>query len=255
MCLVLYGYFQKGIAMRFIAKSIAVLLLTVCTSSHAEAVPDNPYAKTYVSHNKVMSKAEAGPTQIFIGNDKVGDYQRQLEKGYDLLGYSSFEAGAVVPDKLAEQAAAVNADVALVYTTAVGKAPASVRLDVAKAESAARKNGTQAKTTPDGNDMLYSYFASYWTRLPPAVLGVHVQGTAETQAGETGLTVLAVIDGSPAAAALRKDDVLLRLGQSQLDKPEVLSREALRYAGQTVEVVFERQGLVMSKPLTLGIHR
>jgi hypothetical protein len=244
--------------MRFIAKSIAVLLLTVFTSSHADvpqALPDNPYAKTYVSHNKVMAKAETGPTQIFTGNDKVGDYQRQLEKGYDLLGYSSFKAGKVGPEKLAEQAALVNADVALVYTMAVGKAPASLRLDKAKAGAAAGENGSMAKPAPSGDDMLYSYFASYWTRLPPPVLGVHVQGTVEARSGQTGLAVRAVIDGSPAAAVLRKDDVLLSLGKSQLEKPEALSREALHYAGQTVDVVFERQGEVMRKPVTLGSRR
>ncbi|HQR60028.1 MAG TPA: PDZ domain-containing protein [Methylophilaceae bacterium] len=240
--------------MRFFAVPIAAVMLTACASG-ALAAPDNPYVQSYVSQRKAAAKSEPGAPQILLGKDRVNDYQRQLEKGYDILGYSSFEAGEVSPDKLVEQAVLVNADMALVYSEAKGRAPASLKLDQARAEAAGKKEGsaTQGQTdTVAGDHVLYSYFASYWIRLPLPILGVHVQGTAEAQTGETGVVVLAVIEGSPAASELHKDDILLRLGEIKLDKPEALMQAAKRYAGQSVEVVFERDGQALVKPLKLG---
>jgi len=238
--------------MRFLTLPIAALLLTACASNHPatpQPVSDNPYTQAYTSQAKVAAKAEAGPPQIFRGKDKQADYQRQLEKGYDVLGYSSFEAADVAPAKLTEQAVKVNADVALVYTAVANRTMVSVRPDAAKAAT-----GTQAANTDEapGTGRLYNYFATYWTKLPAPILGVHVQGTAQAQNGETGLVVLAVIEGSPAAAELRKDDTLLRLGDARLDQPEALMQTARRYAGQSVEVVFERQGEILSRSLTLA---
>jgi len=245
--------------MRFFAAPIAaVTLIAFASSAFAapqQATEQNPYAQSYVSQRKAATKSETGAPLILLGKDKVNDYQRQLEKGYDILGYSSFDAGEVSPDKLLEHAALINADMALVYTEEKARAPASLKFDKARAE-AARKSGEAATQvqigTPTGDNVVYSYFASYWTKLPPPVLGVHVQGTAEAQNGETGLVVLAVIEGSPAAAELRKDDTMLRLGEVRLDKPEALMQAAKRYAGQSVEIVFERDGQPMRKPLTLG---
>ena len=248
--------------MRLIDTVLAAPLIAACVFIQfavAETSADNPYAKTYVSQKQVAAKVEPGQAKIYVGKDKVGDYQRQLEKGYDILGYSSFSAGEVSPDKLAAQAAVINADVALVYTQVSGRAPASVRLDKAKAAAMAKEAGDTAVKPDQPKDVpaavLYSYFASYWTKLPPPILGVHVQGKVETASGETGLQVLAVIEGSPAAATLRREDTLLRLGEIPLDKPEALMQAAQRYAGQTVDVVFERGGEKMSKSLSLGVAR
>jgi len=217
----------------------------------AEAVPENPYSKTYVTQSSVAAKVEPGELQIYLGKDKVTDYQRQLEKGYDILGYSSFEAGEVPVDKLKEQAAKVNADVVLVYANLSGKPPKSVKMDRAKSRAA---EGSQSAGGEDSvkNDKIYSYFASYWTRMPPPLLGVNVRGTTESEGGKTGLVVLAVIEDSPAAAALRKGDILLRLGEVGLDQPQALGPAVQRYAGQTVEVEYERGGELQRAPLTLG---
>jgi hypothetical protein len=245
--------------MRFFSASIAAMLLAASTAgafaASQQTAEQNPYTQSYVSQRKAATKSEPGAPVILLGKDKINDYQRQLEKGYDILGYSSFDAGEVSPDKLLEHAALINADMALVYSEGKAKAPASLKLDKARAEAARKGAGTATQVqidTASGDNTVYSYFASYWTKLPSPILGVHVQGTAEAQNGETGLLVLAVIEGSPAAAELRKDDNLLRLGEVRLDKPEALMQAAKRYAGQSVEIVFERDGQPMRKPLMLG---
>ena len=238
--------------MKPFSASLVMLLLLAAAPAGAEdatTVPqENPYTKSYVAQSKVAARAESGAAKIYLGKDRVVDYQRQLEKGYDILGYSSFDGGEVPPALLEEQAAKVNADVVLVYPTVTAKTPKSVKMDMAKAKAAGKE------VAKDGGKV-YSYFASYWTKLPPPILGINVRGTSEAGEGNVGLVVLAVIEGSPASAALRKDDVLLRLGEVRLDKPEALGPAVRRYAGKPVEVEFERSGEVQRAQLTLGAPR
>ena len=212
---------------------LSVLLLTPLTavadaSELSTESPDveNPYAATYVSRMQAPPNRQV-TAKVYRGKDKVADYQRLLEEGYDLLGYSSFEGGDVPPELLMQQAQRVNADVVLVYTKGVQR--------------------------PQATGVRYEYFSSYWTKLPPPLLGLHVQRDKNADEGAGGLEVLAVINDSPAArAGLRQGDILLRLGDATLLNPEQLSSTAQRYAGQVVEVVWTRDGETMRKTLTPG---
>lgn len=211
-----------------------------------QAAPENPYTATYVS-KMVATQAPAAAPVILRGKDKDADFQRQLEKGYDMLGYSSFEAGAVPPEQLTEQAVKLNADMALIYSQAMARAPAAVRLQQAKA---AQQEGAADKSVE--SEKFYSYFASFWTKLPPPILGVHVQGTAKSQDDVKGLVVLAVIEDSPASTLLRRGDLLLQLGDVRLEAPENLAQAARSQAGKTVEVQLERDGAPMRGQVTLA---
>lgn len=236
----------------FSASLFTLLLLAAVPARAGEAAPapaENPYTKSYVEQSRAAAKAEPGAARIYLGKDRVVDYQRQLEKGYDILGYSSFDGGEVPPQQLEEQAARVNADMVLVYPAVTAKTPKSVKMDMAKAKAAGKE------VTASSSGKVFSYFASFWTKLPPPILGINVRGTTEAGEGNVGLVVLAVIEGSPASAALRKNDVLLRLGEVRLDKPEALGPAVRRYAGKPVEVEFERAGEVQRAQLTLGAPR
>ncbi len=216
--------------MRLYHALMLTAMLAVSTSATAagqEAEPDsNPYAATYVSRQPAPP-GQPVAAQVYLGKDKLADYRRMLEDGYDLLGYSSFEAGDVAPELLTQQAQQVRADVALVYTEGVQR--------------------------PQAKDARYKYFASYWTRLPPPLLGVHVQRDTQADEGEGGLEVLAVIKDSPAArAGLRQGDILLRMGDVQLMRPEQLADTARRYAGQAVDLDWKRDGAPMRHALTPG---
>jgi S1-C subfamily serine protease len=71
-----------------------------------------------------------------------------------------------------------------------------------------------------------------------------------------GLDVIAVIQGSPAAAAdIRKGDTLLRLGDVELRQPQVMLQAAQRYAGQRVEVVLDRGGEALTQTVQLNAPR
>lgn len=243
--------------MRFIPPLIFTCLLAACTSAGKpmQEAPPNPYAKNYVSHIAVSNTSANAAPQIYRGQDQLADYQHLLEEGYDMLGYSSFEAGDVSPDLLTEQAKKVHADLALVYVKRSGQVPASVKLDQAKARAQSDKINPDAPRGELRNfdKEFYSYFASYWVKLPMPLLGVHVKQDREAGFPEKGLEVIAVIKGSPAAAAgLQQGDTLLRLGDVELSKPELLTQAAQRYAGQQTEIVYSRLGNEQRQTVTLN---
>ena len=228
-------------------------------SQASAAETENLYSKSYVSKNNpgvALQPDPSGP-KVYLGSDeKEKDYQRMLENGFDMLGYSSFEAAEdVSPDQVAEQAKKVKADLVLVYTKLTGNVPASVRIQQL------RDKARQAQKNPEDQSMgakldeehgLYSYFASYWVKLAPPLIGVHVTTSGEGDSA-TGLKVLAVVKDSPAAkVALQEGDVLTRIGEIELTKPETLTQAAQRYAGQSVEIAWQRDGDANKATITLN---
>jgi hypothetical protein len=213
---------------------------------------ENPFAKSFVKRDLpgVAWQHDPQGPKVYRGEDQGDDYQRMLENGYDMLGYSEFVAGADVPPTLLEQhARAINADIALVYTRLAGEVPASVQVQQMREQ--AKKGETPDVAEADAKDS-YKYFASYWSKLQPPLLGVHVMGPAEDSETD-GLKVIAVINDSPAdKAGIQNGDVLKRLGDVTLKSPSALTQAAQRYAGQTVSVDYQRARAVGTLPITLN---
>ena len=188
-----------------------------------------------------------------------------LENGYDMLGYSSFEAADVLPDQALEHARKIKADLVLVYTKLSGSVPTSVQIEKLRKEARkpdgqsadAQSAGVQQTEASSGSllpqeQARYSYFSSYWVKLAPPLIGVHVT-RSDAEDGATGLKVIAVVKQSPAAkAGIEDGDVLIRIGDVALDKPEALQLAAQRYAGQTVDVTMQHGGNTSKTALTLN---
>lgn len=234
---------KEGNIMRLVTRLIPALLLGLSLSAYADSpaqASENPYAKSYVNKGRPTIALQPDPTgpKIFRGKSQVDDYKRMLENGFDMLGYSSFQGLNVAPEKATEQAKNIKADLVLVYAEQRGNMPASVQIDQAREK--ARDGAASSDTSTSQDHILYEYFASYWVKLAPPLIGVHVE--ANTQDDQRfGLRVIAVVKESPAAkAAIQEDDVLTRIGDVVLDKPEALTQAAKRYAGQTVDVLYKR---------------
>jgi membrane-associated protease RseP (regulator of RpoE activity) len=198
----------------------------------------------------------AGP-KIYRGENQAGDYKRMLENGFDMLGYSSFQGLDVAPEKATEQAKNIKADLVLVYAEQKGSTPASVQIEQArKAKKAQDQNASASGDTPAAQDQkLYEYFASYWVKLAPPLIGVHVESYTQDDR-RPGLRVIAVVKESPAArAAIQEDDVLTRIGDIALDKPAALTQAAKRYEGETVNVALHRGDNDLTLPMTLNSRR
>jgi C-terminal processing protease CtpA/Prc len=184
----------------------------------------------------------------------VDDYKRMLENGFDMLGYSSFHGLDVAPEKATEQARNIKADLVLVYAEQKSSTPATVQIDQARKKLRDKSDddteNSEAASTLNNN--LYEYFASYWVKLAPPLIGVHVEADAKDES-RSGLRVLAVVNDAPAAkAGLQEGDVLTRIGEFALDKPEVLTQAAQHYAGQTVDVIYQRAGNEEKTAMTLN---
>ena len=254
--------------MRLLVSILMVLSMTGCASNKGlqkpavatPSVAENPYIKGYLSLDKPTVALQPDPDgpKLFRGNNKDTDNNRMLVKGFDMLGYSSFEAREVKPEQALEQAKILKADLVLVYTKETAGTPASVKIQQLREQAmkAKSKTATDAKdskaTTPADDSPVYNYYASYWVKIAPPVIGVHVKGTSKG-ATVDGLIVLAVVEGSPAfKASLQEGDMLTRIGDIALTNTQSLSQVVKSYEGKTVDVEYVREGKPSKTVMTLN---
>jgi hypothetical protein len=231
-------------------KLLGILLLLAANANVYAA--DNPYEKNYKAQNSGnLASLQANPdTKIFVSKHKDEDNITMLEDGFDLMGSSGFDAGNVLPELALQHAKAIKADTVLVY-----KKYGSAKTPVSKMQlikEAAKKGGGEV----DAKDIAsiedepqYKYFASYWAKMPMPLLGLHFIKLA-TRDEETdkliekkGLKVLAVIKDSPAAkAGIARGDVLYKINDVILNKPEELPSLVRQLQGQNVTIEYEREG-------------
>ncbi len=241
--------------------SIAALsLIMVSLSSYAA---ENPFEKNYTKQNNsdLQSMAAKPDTKIYLSNHKDEDNISMLENGYDLMGFSAFDAGEVPPDSALAYAKAIHADTVLVYVKYGSEKTASSK--IAALKEAAKKTGEVDEKDLQANGTQYKYYASYWAKLPMPLLGLHIiklkpaaTGDAEVDAkiqADNGLKVLAVIKDSPAAKAhLLRGDVLRKIGDVVLEQPDALFSAVKQYQGQSVEIAYERDGQPAMTTVTLN---
>lgn len=209
---------------------------------------ENLYALNYKAQNtgNLVSMEAQPDTKIYVSKHKDEDNISMLENGYDMMGTSGFEGTDVPPALALEHAKAIKADTVLVYRKYGSAKTAASKIQLIK--EAAKKGGGVV----DQKDLVeeptqYKYFASYWAKLPTPMLGVHIiklqSREGEELVAQKGLKVLAVIKDSPAAkAGIARGDVLLKIADVALNKPEELSGLVQKYQGQDVVIEYEREG-------------
>lgn len=229
-------------------KKLLSLLLLLAASANVYAA-ENPYEKNYKAQNTGnLASLQASPdTKMYVSNHKDEDNISMLENGYDMMGTSGFDAGNVPPELALQHAKTIKADTVLVYSKYGSAKTAVSKMQMIK--EAAKKNGG---AEIDAKDLVtdtteYKYYASYWAKLPTPLLGVHIvklkRVDNEATVAEKGITVLAVIKGSPAEkAGLQRGDVLHKLSNIELDKPEELAAVVRKFQGQNVSIEFARDG-------------
>lgn len=218
---------------------------------------ENLYAKNYKAQNENNIKS-ANPnveTEMFVSNHKEEDNINMLESGYDLMGSSGFEAGNILPELALQHGKAIKADTVLVYTKYGNAKTPDAKMQIIREAAKMKKELSEADLAEE--EVKYKYYASYWAKLPMPLMGVHVikliQSTEKGPKPEPGLKVLAVIKDSAAAKAnLLKGDVLIKLGDAKMDKPDDLYAAVKRYQGQTIPVMYTRGEDEMSETITIG---
>ncbi len=211
---------------------------------------ENLYEKNYKAQNTSnLASLQANPdTKIYVSNHKDDDNISMLENGYDMMGTSGFEGFDVAPELALQHAKSIKADTVLIYKKYGSAKTSASKIQMIK-EAAKKGGGEIDAENLTEEPTQYKYFASYWAKLPEPLLGVHViklknvGGAEESSAAEKGLTVLAVVRGSPAAkAGLMRGDMLLKINDIALDKPEELSTVVNKFQGQNVAIQYQREG-------------
>ena len=213
------------------------------------AADANPYEKNYKAQNTGnLVSLQANPdTKIYVSSHNDEDNISMLESGYDMMGSSGFDGSGVLPELALQHAKAIKADTVLIYKKYGSAVNSASKLDLIR--EAAKKGGEIDDKDLKEESIQYKYYASYWAKLPTPLLGVHIiklaSRDAETEqvVEKKGLKVLAVIKDSPAAkAGLLSGDVLLKISDVELNKPEELSPLVRKLQGQNVAIEYERGG-------------
>lgn len=241
---------------RFARQFVCITTLGLCALAYAD---DNPYAINYQKQNQgnVHSLQAGVEPQLFVGKQRKEDNTSMLENGYDMMGFSSFEAGDIPSEQALAHARQIQADTVLVYVKKAGNQSPAMTMEVIKEAVKKGKSLTEKDVAPEPGK--YRYFASYWAKLPPPVLGIHViklvpkkdldeEDSTEANTDAEGVRVIAVIHGSAAErAGVQRHDQLLSINQEQVKDAAGLSTLVQRYKGNTVQLQLRRQGA----PLTL----
>lgn len=244
-----------------VAGFLSLSLLLFVFVSAVQAAEDNPFAKHYKEQNTYQLKSlQPNPdTKILLSNHKEDDNIKMLEDGYDMIGTSGFSATEASPDLALQHGRNIKADMVLIYKKYESAKTASSQLQLIRE---AAKKGEDI----DPNDLVeeptqYNFYASYWAKLPMPLFGVHIIKLKKkaddevTLAQEPGLKIIAVIKDSPAAkAGVARGDTLLKVGDMTLESAEDLFAAVKKYAGKTVDVELERQGVPDKVSVTLNVR-
>ena len=223
-------------------------MASLLVASRLLAAEINPFEKNYQAQNtgNLVSKEANPDTKMYVSNHKNEDNISMLESGYDMMGSSGFEAGDTPPELALQHAKAIKADTVLVYSKFATTKSAVSKIQMIK--EAAKKGGGEVDAKDlEAEATRYNYYASYWAKLPRPLLGVHVIKLVPKQSDDApaavvkGLTILAVIKDSPAAkAGLVRGDVLTKIADVELNKPEELSALVGKNQGKNVVIEYER---------------
>lgn len=219
-----------------------------------------------------------GEPQVYRGSDQELDALKMLEDNYNLVGYSSFNAGNVDENGAITQAKKINASVVILYSKYTGSVSGSVPLILPDTRSSSTSlsgsaygsggytsySGT-AYTTTYGTKTTYipytvhrsDYLATYWIKMKPPIFGTHIIDLTpeiKQQIGSNkGVLIYAVIKGSPAFEAdILKGDVLRKIGDVAVFDAESFQKALSEYEGREADVLIVRGDKELHKSVKLG---
>ena len=237
---------SKKVAAKFMLVSL-LAMGTLLVATKLFAADTNLYEKNYKAQNTGnLISLQANPdTKMYVSNHKDEDNISMLESGYDLIGSSGFEGSDVLPELALQHAKAIKADTVLIYKKYGSAKNSASKLELIR--EAAKKGGEIDDKDLKEEPIQYKYYASYWAKLPAPLLGVHIiklasrDSETEQIVEKKGLKVLAVIKDSPAAkAGLVRGDVLTKIADVELNKPDELSSVVRKFQGQNVLIEYAR---------------
>jgi hypothetical protein len=222
---------------RCVLPIVIVGLLHGCATPFADHYHDKMGGVDVASFPRAV--ISTGEPVLYMGVDKTLDFLRMVEDNYELIGYSSFNAGPLSTEGAIAQAKKVKASVLLWYSQYTGTVSGVVPLTLPKTDTAetnfsGSSGGTsfsgRAYTTLYGTETSYipysvsrsDYFVSYWIKKTPPVFGTRISDLPveikQKTGSNKGVLVRAVIKNSPAYKAdILGGDVIKKIGNDDLN--------------------------------------
>jgi len=250
------------------AAAVSILLLVACANPYAQFYTDQLGGRS-IDEFPIIER-HMGEPRIYSTTDQEHDGRALLENGYLLIGYSSFNAGAVDSKQAVRQAKKVGAAIVLVqsqYTnTVTGTIPYTVQNpsqtvttyhsgSVYGSGGYGGYSGTSTTTVPGGYTThqipysvnRYEYGATFWAKSKPLSLGVQVNDLTDEMRREIGsnrgVVVNVVVKGSPAFNAdIIRGDIITRINDETIADAQIFGATVSRYAGQDVVLHTYRDG-------------
>jgi membrane-associated protease RseP (regulator of RpoE activity) len=256
---------------RCVLPIVIVGLLHGCATPFADHYHDKMGGVDVASFPRAV--ISTGEPVLYMGVDKTLDFLRMVEDNYELIGYSSFNAGPLSTEGAIAQAKKVKASVLLWYSQYTGTVSGVVPLTLPKTDTAetnfsGSSGGTsfsgRASTTLYGTETSYipysvsrsDYFVSYWIKKTPPVFGTRISDLPveikQKTGSNKGVLVRAVIKNSPAYKAdILGGDVIKKIGNDDLSDWNSYYDAIGKYVGQEVEVILLRNGSTIRKSVKL----
>lgn len=254
---------------------MALVLLQGCAAPFAQFYYDRTGGADLTKLPSVV--LPAGEPQVYRGNDQEQDALKMFEDNYNLVGYSSFNAGNVDENGAVAQARKVHASVVILYSKYTGSVSGSVPLtlpDTRTSSTSVYGNvygsggyasySGNAYTTTYGTKTTYipytvqrsDYLATYWIKMKPPIFGTRITDLTpevKQQIGSNkGVLVFAVIKGTPAFEAdILKGDVLRKIGDISIYDQESFQRALSQYEGKQADVTIIRGEKEITKSVRL----
>ena len=249
----------------FPASAVLLLLLTACANPYSQFYNDQLGGRS-LGEFPITDRYEGEP-QLYSTSDQDRDGQSLREKGYVLIGSSSFNSGAVDPQQAIRHAKKVGAALVLIqsqYTTTVtvtSQHPGSIH----GSGGYGSYSGTSTTTLPGESAThqipysvdLYDNDATFWAKSKPHSLGVHANDLTDDMRREIGsnrgVVVTVVVKGSPAFNAdIMSGDIITKINDEVIPDAREFDAIVSRYAGQKVVLHTYREGREREVPLRLN---
>lgn len=216
--------------------------------------------------------------KVFSGGDWEGDSRAMMQRGYWLVGYSSFNGPTGTADQVLSQAKRVLADTAIYYSTYTDTVSGVVPLTLPDTQTSntsiygnvygsggsATVTGNATTTTTGTkttyipyNTRRYDYSATFWVKIKPLSFGVYAEDLSVEQrqqiGSNKGAVLTVIVDESPAFMAdFLPGDILIRFNNIEIINSASLIDKISENKGQHVVIDLIRNAEFLSKGVTLN---
>jgi len=211
----------------------------------------NPYMKFYdgLTADQVLANDRNiitnGPPKIIRGSNAEKDMEDLISNGFNLIGYSGFEAAEIKDNKAVEYGSSIHASVVVLYKQYENTLTSNLPFTL----------GGKTTYIPTSTNR-YSYYAAYFVKAKPPIFGALLSDLNAEQkqslGSNKGVIITTIIKNSPAYANdFLVGDILRKINNQEIYDKQDFSKYLVRYAGTEVTIEMYRNNDTIVKTIKL----